>query len=94
MKNLVAILGILGMITVGFQSACVVHPHAVVSGPAVRVHYQTISGRRVLVVPPGVRVGQTVVISGNHCVVRSIKRNRVKVVYPGGRVVWVDTVRR
>ena len=95
MKKAFVVVMLSGLLMTGFAgSGCVVHTHAMIPGPHVSVRYHTVSGRRVLVVPRSVHVGHTVILSGNRCTVRQFRRGQVQVMYPNGRVVWIDCVRR
>jgi len=94
MKKIVAMGILAGVMSVSLQAGCVVRARAVVPVPAVTVHYRVVSGRRVLVVPPSVAPGHVVIINGQRCVVKKRRHNRIKVVYPSGRVAWVDVVSR
>ncbi len=94
MKFLLSTLILVGLIFVSVNTGCVVRARAVVPAPAVTVHYRVVSGRRVLVVPQTVRPGHVVIINGQRCVVKRRRGSRIKVVYPNGRVVWVESVYR
>jgi len=41
-------------------------------------------------VPRGIRPGDVIIIDGKRCVVRKVKRNRIKVAYPSGTRVWIN----
>ncbi len=87
-KNLMIAIGVLGLVAV-MGSSCVVYPVGAVHGPGITVRYHAVSGRRVLVVPRSVRPGQGIIISGNRCVVQHVRSNRIHVMYPDGRRVWI-----
>ncbi len=87
-KKLMIAVSMLGLIVV-LGSGCVVYPVGAVHGPGITVRYHAVSGRRVLVVPRSVRPGQAIIISGNRCVVHSVRSNRIHVAYPDGRRVWI-----
>jgi len=94
MKKILSIVVLAGVVSLSANAGCVVRARAVVPVPVVTVHYRAVSGRRVLVVPRGVGRGHVVIINGQRCVVKKRKNGRVKVMYPGGRVVWVNAVYR
>ncbi len=97
MKKL-SIFLILAALTVSLGAACIVEPaphvrgHARVSyvAPPIRVTYVVRSGVRVYRVPRGIRPGDVIIIDSKRCVVRKVRRNRVKVVYPSGTRVWIN----
>lgn len=97
MKKL-SIFLILAALTVSLGAACIVEPAPHVRGharvhyvaPGVRVTYVVRSGVRVYRVPRGIRPGDVIIIDGKRCVVRKVKRNRVKVAYPSGTRVWIN----
>ncbi|NOY22621.1 MAG: hypothetical protein GXO70_03785 [Acidobacteria bacterium] len=94
MKKVLSILVLVGTVSLSANAGCVVRARAVVPVPVVTVHYRAVSGRRVLVVPAAVRPGHVVIINGQRCVVKKRKNGRVKVMFPGGRVVWINAIYR
>lgn len=82
-------VGILALVTT-VGAGCVVYPAGTVRGPDVRVRYHSVSGARVLVVPRTVQPGHYIVISGNRCLVHKVRSNRIRVMYPDGRRVWIN----
>ena len=94
MKKVLCILVLVGAVSLSVNAGCVVRARGVVPVPVVTVHYRAVSGRRVLVVPSAVRRGHIVIINGQRCVVKKRRGSRVKVMYPGGRVVWINAVNR
>ncbi len=94
MKKILSVLGLIGVISLFANAGCVVRARAMVPVPAVTVHYRVASGARVLVVPAAIRPGHVVIINGQRCVIKERRSGRIKVLYPGGRVVWVTAVYR
>ena len=97
MKKL-SIFLILAAFTASSGTACIVapapHPRARAKvryvAPGMRVTYVVRRGVRVYRVPRGIRPGEVIIIDGKRCVVKKVKRNRVKVVYPSGTRVWIN----
>ncbi len=82
----ILLIGIATLIISISATSCVMRVKA--AGPF-PVHFQVVSGVRVLVVPAALRVGDIVVINGNKCVVKKKHRKKIKVMYPNGTIRWV-----
>ncbi len=94
MKKVLGILVLAGVFSLSVNAGCVVRARAVVPVPAVTVHYRMVSGRRLLVIPAGVKPGHVVIINGQRCIIKKRRGSRIRVLYPGGRLVWVNAIYR